>query len=214
MKTAVTTLSADRTVPLDIDGSRQRVRLCASRPGLPPLLVVQGGPGLPLLHEITKYQRRLNLEQDFLVAYWEQRGAGEASAADAKTAGVTPYVDDLRFVLRWLQAETRQPVLLLGISFGATLALMAADAERDHARAIIAVSPDLQTTSADAFADAFIQEHGGRLRGGRAKVAKMGRPPYLDARTFQRRARILALTWARSNAGKRSARWFAKCCSP
>ena len=46
-------LAIDRTIDLDVNGSRQRIRLCAEREGRPPLLVVQGGPGLPLLNEVS-----------------------------------------------------------------------------------------------------------------------------------------------------------------
>ena len=55
------------TVKLEINGSTQKVCMCAERTGLPPLLVVQAGPGLPLLHEVRKFQQRLQLEKDFLV---------------------------------------------------------------------------------------------------------------------------------------------------
>jgi hypothetical protein len=70
--------ATDTTTRLDINGFSQPVRLCASREGLPPVLIVQAGPGLPTLHEVSKFQRRLGLERDFLVAYWEQRGCGNA----------------------------------------------------------------------------------------------------------------------------------------
>jgi len=55
----VTTTPAaiDRTIDLDVNGSRQRVRLCADAAGRPPLLIVQTGPGLPLLNEARKYRR-------------------------------------------------------------------------------------------------------------------------------------------------------------
>ena len=79
-----TRLAIDSTVTLDVNGSTQRIRLCAERTGLPPLLIVQGGPALPLLNEVAKFQQRLRLEKDFLVAYWEQRGCGAASKEDAK----------------------------------------------------------------------------------------------------------------------------------
>jgi hypothetical protein len=71
-------LAVDRTITLAINGSTQRIRLCATRTGLPPLLFVQAGPGLPVLNEVAKLQQRLHLEQQFLVAYWEQRGCGAA----------------------------------------------------------------------------------------------------------------------------------------
>ncbi len=69
----------DTTDTLEINGSRQRVRLCAARGGLPPVLIVQAGPGFPLLHEAVKFQQRLQLEQSSTVAYWDQRGCGSAA---------------------------------------------------------------------------------------------------------------------------------------
>ena len=93
-----TSFAVDKTVTLGINGSTQRIRLCATRTGLPPLLIVQAGPGLPVLNEVAKLQQRLRLEQQFLVAYWEQRGCGAASREDAMSRKVRalekpPYVD-------------------------------------------------------------------------------------------------------------------------
>lgn len=84
MTTRTSALAIDETTLLDVNGSHQRVRLCAERPGLPPLLIVQHGPGVPLLHEVSKFQRRLRLERNFLVVYWEQRGCGNTSADAAR----------------------------------------------------------------------------------------------------------------------------------
>jgi proline iminopeptidase len=187
-------LVVDKTVTLDINGSTQRIRMCAERPGLPPLLVVQGGPGLPLLHEVAKFQRLLNLENDFLVGYWEQRGCGNASPNDAQSVSRPQQVDDLRTVLRWLHAETQQRVLMFGISWGATIVLQAVEHESDRVTSVVGISPDLQTTSSDASAYAFLQEQAlraGRRRVGR-RVMELGRPPYVDLGEFQRRARLLA----------------------
>src|SRR5262245_42003735 len=122
-------LAIDKTTRLNINGSLQSVRLCAATAGLPPLLVVQGGPALPLLHEVPKFQRLLNLERDFLVGYWEQRGCGDAPAREAESVSLSRQVEDLRSVLRWMHGETQQRVLLLGISIGATFALQAVEGE-------------------------------------------------------------------------------------
>jgi pimeloyl-ACP methyl ester carboxylesterase len=89
----------NETVNLDINGSHQTVRLCAERTGLPPLLVVQAGPGLPVLHEVKKFQRHLQLERAFLVSYWDQRGCGNASREDAKSVSLRQQVDDLSAIL-------------------------------------------------------------------------------------------------------------------
>ena len=103
------------TVKLEINGSTQRVRMCAERTGLPPLLIVQAGPGLPLLHEVRKFQRLLQLEKDFLVSYWEQRGCGNASQKGAKSVSFLQQVDDLRAILRWLHHETKHTVIVLSL---------------------------------------------------------------------------------------------------
>jgi len=184
----------DKTITLNINGSRQRIRLSAARPGLPPLLVVQGGPALPLLHEVAKFQRLLDLEHNFLVGYWEQRGCGDAPAHDARRVSLAQQVDDLRSVLRWLHGETGRPALILGISIGGTITLQAVEHEPDHVRAVIAVSPDAQTTVSDAAAHAFLQE---QARGPdrhriRRSVMALGHPPFVDPAPFQRRTRLLA----------------------
>ncbi|MGA2350879.1 MAG: hypothetical protein ABSF70_10635 [Terracidiphilus sp.] len=98
------------TVKLEIKGSTQKVRMCAERTGLPPLLIVQAGPGLPLLHEVRKFQQHLQLEKDFLVSYWEQRGCGNASKQDAESVSLVQQVDDLRAILRWLSSGCGEPL--------------------------------------------------------------------------------------------------------
>jgi len=193
MKTS-SRLSIDKTIPLNINGSRQSIRLCATRPGLPPLLVVQGGPALPLLHEVRKFQRLLNFETDFLVGYWEQRGCGSVPRDDAQSVSLAQQVEDLRSVLRWFHGETGQRILIFGISIGGTIALQAAEQEPDLVKGVIAISPDAQTSVSDAAAHAFLQEQasGPNHPGLRRSMMKLGPPPYLDPSSFQRRARLLA----------------------
>jgi pimeloyl-ACP methyl ester carboxylesterase len=187
-----TRLAIDTTVTLDVNGSTQRIRLCAERTGLPPLLIVQGGPALPLLNEVAKFQQRLRLEKDFLVAYWEQRGCGAASQEDAKSVSLQQQVDDLRFVLRWLHDDTKQAVTLFGISIGGTIALRAAEQEPDRVKAVVAISPDSQTALSDTSADAFLQKESAASRRLSRRVTKLGKPPYVDLSAFQRRASLLA----------------------
>ena len=189
-----TTLAIDKTVRLGINGSDQRIRLCGERAGLPPILIVQAGPGLPLLHEVRKFRRRLRLESDFLVGYWEQRGCGVASQEDAKSVSLLRQADDLRAVLRWLFDETEQSVIVFGVSLGGTIALQAVAHEPQTAKAVIAISPDADTAGSDANAYAFLQRQsaladGSRLRG---RLKKLGQPPYTDTTKFQLRGRLLA----------------------
>jgi pimeloyl-ACP methyl ester carboxylesterase len=190
-----TSLAIDNTVTLHINGSTQHVRMCAERVGLPPLLVVQAGPGLPVLHEVAKFRRHLSLEKDFLVSYWEQRGCGAAaSKSDVNSVSLAQQVDDLGAVLRWLRQETKQRVLVLGISLGGAIVLQAVEHARDQVTAVIVVSPDAQTAGSDASVYAFLQEQSVRAASRRlaGRVMKLGKPPYVDSAAFQRRASLLA----------------------
>jgi len=188
-----TPLVIDKTVKLEINGSTQQIRLCAERAGLPPILIVQAGPGLPLLHEVAKFQKHLQLESDFLVSYWEQRGCGMASQQDARSVSLKQQVDDLRTVLQWLKNETKQTVIVFGISLGATIVLRAVEHEPDKAKSVVAISPDANTASSDASVYSFLQERSTLAGSGRlsARLKKLGEPPYTDSAAFQLRARLL-----------------------
>jgi pimeloyl-ACP methyl ester carboxylesterase len=187
-------LAIDKTITLDINGSSQRVRMCAERNGLTPMLIVQAGPGLPLLHEVAKFRRRLQLETDFLVTYWDQRGCGNASQRDAKSVSMRQQVDDLCTVVRWLHKEAKQEIIVFGISLGATIALQAAECEPDCVKSIVAISPDADTAASDAAVYEFLQQQGVLAKNQRltAKLSKLGKPPYTDSAAFQLRAGMLA----------------------
>jgi pimeloyl-ACP methyl ester carboxylesterase len=192
---ATTTRHAiDRTIELDVNGSRQRIRLRAEREGRSPLLIVQGGPGLPLLNEVRKFQRLLDLERDFVVGYWEQRGCGDAPAHEAERVSMEQQVADFRMVLQWFFEHANQRVIVLAISLGGTVVLQAAERELQHLKAIVGVSPDSHTAIGDAAADEFIRTHGAEAgsRGLKRRALSLPKPPYHTPATLQQRARVLA----------------------
>ena len=44
----------------------------------PVLLLIQQGPGLPMINETRRFEQLLGLEKDFTVVYWDQRGCGRS----------------------------------------------------------------------------------------------------------------------------------------
>ena len=183
----------DTTVMLEINGTKQRVRLCGSRAGLPPVLIVQAGPGFPLLNDAAKFQKLLRLEENFSVAYWDQRGCGQAALEDAQSVSLETQVNDLCAVVRWLAEKTGQQIVVLGISLGATMALRAITREASGIKALVAVSIDADTSTSDIAAFAFLQEVS--TQADKRKIArlvkKLGAPPYTAPTPFQLRARLL-----------------------
>jgi pimeloyl-ACP methyl ester carboxylesterase len=183
------TYGLDRTVTLEINGTRQRVRLCAARNGMPPLLIVQAGPGFPLLNEAAKFQQRLDLEQYFSVVYWDQRGCGKAALQDTKDISLGTQINDAGAIVRWLAEETQQQVIVFGISLGATIALEAAAREPGNIKAMVAVSIDTDTSSSDAAALSFLRKSGEKKVA--RSIPKLEMPPYITPQQFQSRARLL-----------------------
>lgn len=190
------TIGQDEEITLNVNGVDQRLRIRAARAGLPPLLIIQGGPGLPLLNEVPRLSAALSLEDDFTVAYWDQRGCGdvEREAADSDSLSLGQLLEDLCCVIRQLHEKLDEKILLLGISLGGSLAMQAASREGAILRAVVAISPDLNVAMADDNAYRFLIEASKREGGERTSrlLARLGPPPYLSPARFQQRLRLLA----------------------
>ena len=60
---------------LSLNGTKHSV-LIRGEADAPVLLLVQMGPGFPMIHEADALEKRLHLERSFRVVYWDQRGTG------------------------------------------------------------------------------------------------------------------------------------------
>jgi pimeloyl-ACP methyl ester carboxylesterase len=102
----------------------------------PILIWLHGGPGgaeRPLFRYFNS-----DLERDFVVAYWDQRGAGRSFDPDADPAQLTirQHLDDLDRVVDYLQRTfQQQKVALVGHSWGSALGLLYV---RDHPEKVAA----------------------------------------------------------------------------
>ena len=67
---------------------RQWIRIRGANASNPVLLLIQQGPGLPMINEVRRFEHLLGLEQDFTVIYWDQRGCGRSLRA--LPSGVLP----------------------------------------------------------------------------------------------------------------------------
>src|SRR5580765_4905153 len=63
-----------------------------------PLIIhVQAGPGLPMISEANTMEKLLHLENNYLVAYWDQRNCGKSfnKKTDIKTINFSQLTDDV-----------------------------------------------------------------------------------------------------------------------
>ena len=112
-----------------INGTEQWVLVRGQKADAPLIIHVQAGPGLPMIPEAKTMEKMLHLEQDYLVAYWDQRGSGKSfnKSIDPKTINFQQMADDIISCTKYLLKQyNQQKAVLIGYSIGASTALMAA----------------------------------------------------------------------------------------
>jgi pimeloyl-ACP methyl ester carboxylesterase len=127
--------AAGKTVPGSIS-EKLRVRIGGVEQGMflrgrdrtrPVLLFLHGGPGMPEYAIAQRYPRVL--EEDFVVAWWEQRGSGLSYRADAAPDTITTerLIEDTLEVSRYLAERFgREKIYLLAHSGGTFPGIQAA----------------------------------------------------------------------------------------
>src|SRR3954453_15979312 len=124
-------MEIDTREQVQLGGIPQWIRICGADASRPVLLLMQQGPGLPMISDRQLFQRLLRLEDDFTVVYWDQRGTGLSSpflrrGPDAFETGVTRMVGDTIALLERLRDRFQRTTVVAGFSFGATFAVHAA----------------------------------------------------------------------------------------
>ena len=107
----------------------------------PVLLWLHGGPGsaqMPIAHAFNS-----EMEKDFIVVHWDQRGAGKSNPRnfDESTMTIKQYVQDAHELTLYLKEEYNQEkIYLLGHSWGTQFGILLAQAYPEDYHAYIGVS--------------------------------------------------------------------------
>jgi pimeloyl-ACP methyl ester carboxylesterase len=157
----------------------------------PVLLLMQLGPGLPIINEARRFEQQLRLEEAFTVVYWDQRGTG-LSLRDPGV-DVTPerMVADTVSLLERLRERFGTRPIVSGFSFGATFAAYAATQRPELFASLVAVGMDIDIPAADinAYEFALRTAHDRGKRRAIRQLEAIGPPPHRDAKRFSTRAR-------------------------
>jgi proline iminopeptidase len=185
-------IAVDTLERFEINGTTQWALIRGRKRDAPVLLLVQQGPGVPMIHEASALESDLRLEETFRVVYWDPRGTGKSTVRGAAAeASLEDLAADVRAMVASLCERCEVPrVHVVGFSFGGTLALLAA---RDAAQmaSLVCVGPDVDFDEAERYAYAFAcreAERRGHRRALRALRA-IGEPPHMDPRRFMARVR-------------------------
>lgn len=192
-------MAIDTLQAIQAGGTTQWIRVRGAGASNPVLLLIQQGPGLPMINEARRFEHLLGLEQAFTVVYWDQRGCGRSLRKQQDGAGVSLnlMVADTVLLLEYLRNRFGGKTSIAGFSFGAALAALAAAQRPDLVATFVATGMDIDGAAAASGAYEFALRTA-RQRGNRRATRQLeaiGPPPHLTSKQFGTRVR-----WA-SNFG-------------
>jgi pimeloyl-ACP methyl ester carboxylesterase len=189
-------MKIDTLEGVQLGGITQWIRVRGADASNPVLLLMQQGPGLPIINDARRLEHLLRLEEAFTVIYWDQRGTGLSSPSLRKNShqfeiSVTRMVDDTVTLLELLRDRFGGKTFVTGFSFGATFAAYAAVQRPELVAALVAAGMDIDIPAAENNAYAFAVD-AARQRGNRRAIRQLeaiGPPPHTTRKQFTTRAR-------------------------
>lgn len=158
----------------------QTILVRGHNPANPVLLYLHGGPGVA---EMPFSYKNAELERDFVVVHWDQRGAGKSFRPGTPGMNIREFVDDTIELSRALRAEFGgRKIVLVGHSWGSLVGALAVAREPHLYRAYVGIGQlvniALSEREMDSRARVVARERGDEkaLR----KLQAIGPYPYAD----------------------------------
>ncbi len=176
-----------------LGGEEQWVLIRGKKQTNPVLLYLHGGPGsfiIPRARELGRY-----LENDFVVAYWDQRGSGKSFRAgmSPEEMELEQFVSDTHNLVDALRRRFNVPkVYLVGNSWGAALGLIVAHQHPELFYAYVGTGQLVNAQLADSISYAFTLAEAEEANNNEAlrELTEMGPPPW-DYMTMKKQRKWL-----------------------
>ena len=192
-------MAIDQREKVHFGDTTQWLRIRGVDASNPVVLLIQQGPGLPMMNEARRFEHLLGLEREFTVVYWDQRRCGRSLRGPEEPTGISidAMVSDTVSVLQWLRDRFAEEVFVIGFSFGGAIGAFAASQRPDLVETLVAVGLDIDGAAAGTNAYDFALKTAVERGKGRAirQLEAIGPPPHLKLKQFSTRVR-----WA-SNFG-------------
>lgn len=150
----------------------------------PVVLYLHGGPGAAASAHSEKITK--SLEQDFLVIHWDQRGAGNTLKENGLKENPTLELmqSDAREVLTYiLNTFHCQQIILVGTSWGTSLAFHLAETYPNKVSTLVAISPVVSLLSSQKILNRILIKHFRKSKNQKAvKELKTINIPYDEAK--------------------------------
>lgn len=173
--------SVAEIVDVPIGGHDQSIMLRGVSAEAPVLLFLEGGPGGTGIGRIRKSGEAL--EQDFVVAVWDQRGTGKSydTLEPTDTLTLDQMVDDTLEVTRYLLDRFDQEKLyLVGSSWGTTIGTLAVQRQPELFHAWIGTGQMVDQFATDQlmYAESLTDAQARGDDAAAADLEALGPPPY------------------------------------
>lgn len=125
---------------VDINGANLEVMIRGSNRNNPVLMFVHGGPCCSEIPYVRKYQE--NLEKDFTIVHYDQRGSGKSYefGEDYSTVTATTHMDDLIALTEYIKKYLgKKQVILIGHSYGTYIATLSVAHRPDLYQAYVGI---------------------------------------------------------------------------
>ena len=165
----------------------------------PVLLFLSGGPGASEAARVLRFNQEL--EKNFVVVIWEQRGCGKSyPSLNPKTATtVEQYTSDIIELTEMLRARfDEQKIYLVGHSWGTIIGVHAAQARPELFHAYVGTAQMVDVLETDQMIYEMVLEHS--RKSGDSKFVEtlksQGQPPYLGKSPIQPYATLFGREYA------------------
>lgn len=135
---------------VDINGANLEVMIRGSNRNNPVLIFVHGGPCCSEIPYARKYQG--NLEKDFTIVHYDQRGSGKSYEFGEDYSKVTAavHMDDLIVLTEYIQGYLgKKQVILVGHSYGTYIATLSVARRPDLYRAYVGIGQVSDTVESE-----------------------------------------------------------------
>ncbi|WP_409270076.1 alpha/beta fold hydrolase [Neobacillus sp. SCS-31] len=177
---------------IKIGGLEQSILIQGQDKENPVLLVIHGGPSLPLPgvssrgRDYTIVTNTKELVRHYTVVFWDQRGTGKSYYPDIpqETMNLSRFVEDANEVTDYLRSRFGvEKIFLAGHSWGSTVALTLASTFPEKFYSYVGLSQIVSWTENDRLALNWLK--GEAKRRGNKKALKelqsVGEPPFLES---------------------------------
>jgi pimeloyl-ACP methyl ester carboxylesterase len=201
-----------------INGIEQWITI-KGNPSKPIILFIHGGPGSPISPYVDVLYK--DLEKDFIIVQWDQRGTGRTYGKNAPPEELSPEylkanpltleqmtsdgVEVSKYLLKHLG---KQKIILSGTSWGSALGVKIATKQPDLFYAYVGHSQIVNSTiDAEFYTKIYKMAEGKNDKESLEILNSIGKPPYYRAKNVGLLFRVLK-KYERANSTPAPDNWF------